>query len=128
VLADAWFRVGDLALDRQDLPGARQAFSVVVRLRPDDVAARGKLALVYQLEGDWPAADQELRRVMDQQPDNLEFALRLGVLHTERFTKAKTAAEKEQAAQEASKWLKQVLDAQPENAIASRALERVKAR
>lgn len=128
VLADAWVRLGDLALDRQDLVNARRDFEVVARLRPDDVAARGKLALVFQLEGDWPAADRELKAVMDKEPENLEFALRLGVLHTERFTKAKTAAEKEKAAEEAAKWLQQVLDAQPENAIASRALERVKQR
>jgi tetratricopeptide (TPR) repeat protein len=128
VLADAWARLGDLALDRQDLVNARRDFEVVARLRPDDVAARGKLALVFQLEGDWPAADRELKAVMDKEPGNLEFALRLGVLHTERFTKAKTAAERKQAAEEAAKWLQQVLDAQPENAIASRALERVKQR
>ena len=128
VLAEAWVRLGDFALDRQDLVGARRDFQVVVRLRPEDPAARGKLALVYQLEGDWPAADRELRVVVDKEPENLEFALRLGVLHTERFTKAKTAAEREQASREASKWLKQVLEAQPENAIASRALERVTAK
>lgn len=128
VLADAWVRLGDLALDRNDLLGARKDFQVVARLRPDDPAARGKLALVFQLDGDWPAADRELKAVMDKEPDNLEFALRLGVLHTERFTKAKTSAEREGAAKEATKWLEQVLEAQPENAIASRALERVKAR
>lgn len=128
VLADAWVRLGDIALDRNDLLGARRAFEVVARLRPDDPAARGKLALVFQLDGDWPAADRELKAIIEKDPENLEFALRLGVLHTERFTKAKTSAEREDAAKEAAKWLQKVLDAQPENAIASRALERVKAR
>ncbi len=52
--------------------------------------------------------------------------LRLGVLHTERFTKAKTSAEKKEAAGEASKWLEKVIEAQPENALASSALQRVK--
>lgn len=128
VLAEAWVQVGDLALDRADLVEARRDFEVVVRLRPEDPSARGKLALVHQLEGDWPAADRQLRLVLDQEPENLEFALRLGILHTERYTKAKTKAERDQAGTEAEKWLKQVLDAQPENAIASRALERVRAR
>jgi tetratricopeptide (TPR) repeat protein len=127
VLADAWVRLGDLALERNDLAGARKDFQVVVRLRPEDPAARGKLALVYQLEGDWPAADRELKAVLAREPDNLEFTLRLGVLHTERFTRAKTSAEREEAAKEAARWLEKVLEAQPENAIASRALERVKA-
>jgi tetratricopeptide (TPR) repeat protein len=127
VLADAWVRLGDLALERSDLAAARQAFEVVARLRPDEPSAHGKLALVLQLEGDWPAADRELRGVLEQQPDNLEFVLRLGVLHTERFTRAKTAAERDEAAREATRWLQQVLDAQPENALASRALDRLKA-
>lgn len=127
-LADAWVRLGDLALDRNDLIGARKDFQVVARLRPDDDAAHGKLALVYQLDGDWPAADRELKAVADKEPENLEFALRLGVLHTERFTKAKTSTERDEAAKEATKWLEKVLEAQPENAIASRALERIKAR
>ena len=49
------------------------------------------------------------------------------MLHTERYGKAKQLSEKKAAADEAAKWLEKVLEAQPENALASKALERVKA-
>ncbi|MBL8934660.1 MAG: tetratricopeptide repeat protein [Archangium sp.] len=125
-LDDAWFKLGDAALERQELEKARTAFRTAARLKPDNWFSRGKLALVYQLESNWPAADRELKAELEQRPDNLEAALRLGLLHTEKYLKVKTPAEKQAAQTEASKWLEQVLEAQPENALASRALERVK--
>jgi hypothetical protein len=108
---------------------ARRLFGIERYLSPDSVPAHGKLALVYQLEGDWPAADRELHAVVDndKEEENVDFILRLGVLHTERFTKAKTADERHAAAAEAAKWLQKVLEKQPENEIASRALETVNA-
>ena len=127
-LDEAWLRLGDLALDRQDLVTARGCFRTLTFLDPDASPARGKLALVYQLEGDWPGADRELRRVVDKQPENMEFMLRLGTLHAERYLKARQPAEKKAAGEEAVKWLTKVLDAQPENALASRALETIKDR
>jgi len=128
VLDQAWLKLGDLALERQDYAGARRHFEVAARLLPESAPAHGKLALVLQLDGNWPAADRELHLVLDKDPENLEFMLRLGVLHTERFTKAKTPGERDAASAEATKWLNKVLEAQPENAIASRALERLKVR
>ncbi len=128
VLDEAWLRMGDVALDRQDYVAARKDFEVAVRLVPESAPAHGKLALVLQLDGNWPAADRELRVVLDREPENLEFMLRLGVLHTERFAKSKTPTERDQASTEATLWLQKVLEAQPENAIASRALARLKIR
>lgn len=128
VLVDAWLKLGDRALERQDLIEARQRFEVAARLAPGDVGALGKLALVYQLESDWPAADRTLHVVIDRDPENVEFMLRLGVLHLERYGKARTLDEKQEASKQATEWLQKVLEAQPENAIASRALERLKQR
>lgn len=128
LLDDAYVRLGDLALERRDYVGAKQLFEALVHLQPDAAWAHGKLALVYQLDGDWPAADRELHAVVDKEPDNAEFLLRLGVLHTERFTRAKSADERKSASAEAAKWLAKVLEKQPENALASRALETVNAR
>lgn len=128
VLDEAWLKLGDVALDRQDYVTARKHFEVAVRLIPESAPAHGKLALVHQLDGNWPAADKELRVVLDREPENLEFMLRLGVLHTERFAKSKSQSEKDQASTEATLWLQKVLEAQPENAIASRALARLKIR
>jgi tetratricopeptide (TPR) repeat protein len=125
-LDEAWFRLGDVALERQDLARALVAFRTATRLKPDDWFARGKLALVHQLESNWPAADRELKAELARNPENLEATLRLGLLHAEKYLKVKAAAEKQTARAEATKYLEQVLEQQPENALASRALERVK--
>ena len=108
-LGTAWFHPADMALEKNELQEAHKAYFIASRLEPGDPNAHGKLALVYQLEGNWPAADRELKAVLDNDAENVEFMLRLGVLHTERFTKAKNAAEKKEAAAEASKWLEKVV-------------------
>lgn len=125
-LDDAWFKLGDAALERQELDRARTSFRTAARLRPDNWFARGKLALVFQLEGNWAGADRELKGELAQHPDNLEAVLRLGLLHTEKYLKLKAAADRDAARAEATRWLEKVLEQQPENALASRALERVK--
>jgi tetratricopeptide (TPR) repeat protein len=127
LLDDAWFRLGDLNLDRRDLASAREAFRILTWLQPDAVPPRGKLALVYQLEGDFPAAERELRHVVEKDPENMEFTLRLGLLFAEQTQKARKAEDRRAASEEAEKWLLKVLEEQPDNALASRALQQVKA-
>jgi tetratricopeptide (TPR) repeat protein len=127
LLDGAWFRLGDLRLERRDLPAAREAFRVLTYLQPDGVPPRGKLALVYQLEGDFPAAERELRRVVEKDPENVEFTLRLGILFTDQAQRTSRAEERRRATAEAEKWLRKVLEAQPDNAVASRALQQLKA-
>jgi tetratricopeptide (TPR) repeat protein len=128
LLDGAYFRLGDLALERADLPRARHLFERLTLLQPDAVPPRGKLALVYQQEGNWAAADRELKEILRRQPESTEFMLRLGVLHTERWTKATRAEEKQDASKQAQHWLREVLKAQPDNVLASRALEQVSGR
>jgi tetratricopeptide (TPR) repeat protein len=127
LLDAAWFHLGDLHLERRDLPAARDAFTVAVSLQPDAVPPRGKLALVYQLEGDYPAAERELRHVVEKDPENMEFSLRLGLLFTEQALKSSRPETRKTAAGEAERWLGKVLESQPENAVASRALQQLKA-
>ncbi|MFZ5468067.1 MAG: tetratricopeptide repeat protein [Myxococcota bacterium] len=127
-LGDAHFQLGDLALDKGDLEAAERHFRAATFLEPQGIPPKGKLALVYQLQGNWPAADHTLKAVLAQAPEAVEFKLRLGVLHTERYKKSALPAERRQAAEEAARWLEEVLAVQPENALASRALESVKAR
>lgn len=127
-LDEAWMRLGDLAIDRADMATARTCFRTLTFLTPDAPPARGKLAMVYQLAGDWPAADRELRVVVDKDSENLEFMLRLGMLHTEWCLKARQPGERKTAAAEARKWLGKILEAQPDNALASRALESIQDR
>jgi tetratricopeptide (TPR) repeat protein len=127
LLDAAWFQLGDLHLERRDLSAARDAFSVAVSLQPEAVPPRGKLALVYQLEGDYASAERELRRVVEKDPENTEFSLRLGLLFTEQALKASRPEARKTAAGEAERWLSKVLETQPENAVASRALQQLKA-
>ncbi|HEX8439431.1 MAG TPA: tetratricopeptide repeat protein [Archangium sp.] len=126
LLDTAWFRLGDLHLDRRDLKAAGESFRVLTALQPDEIAPRGKLALVYQLEGNWAGAEHELMRVVDKDPDNLEFTLRLGILFTEQAKQSSKPEERRVAAEKAEKWLRKVLETQPENALASRALQQLK--
>ncbi|GHH03347.1 tetratricopeptide repeat protein [Comamonas sp. JC664] len=127
LLEAAWFHLGDLHLERRDLRAARDAFLVATSLAPDAVPMRGKLALVYQMEGDFAGAERELRRVVEKDPDNMEFSLRLGLLFTEQALKASRPEARKTASGEAERWLMKVLETQPENAVASRALQQLKA-
>lgn len=122
----AWFRLGDIHLERKDLKAAGEAFQVLTVLEPDQVPPRGKLALVRQLEGDWAGAERELMAVVDKDPENVEFALRLGILFTEQARQSSRPEERKEAAGKAEHWLRKVLETQPENAVASRALQQLK--
>jgi Flp pilus assembly protein TadD len=122
----AWFRLGDIHLERKDLKAAHEAFRVLTHLQPDQAPPRGKLALVLQLEGDWAGAERELMHVVEREPDNLEFTLRLGILFTEQARQSTRPEERREAKAKAEQWLGRVLEAQPENAVASRALQQLK--
>ena len=128
LLDDAYLRLGDLALERRDFTAARDAFFALAHLQPGSTSARGKLAAALQLGGDLAGADRELRAALALDPESLEFQLRLGLLHAERSLRAAREDDRRQASQEAERWLRKVLDAQPENAVASRALETLKAK
>lgn len=127
LLDDAWGRLGDLSLDRRDIPAAREAFRILTSLQPDAPGPRGKLAIVYQLEGDFPAAERELKRVVEKDPENMEYALRLGLLYTEQTLKTRKPEDRKASSEAAEKWLLKVLEEQPDNALASRALQQIKA-
>lgn len=122
----AWFRLGELHLERRDLKAAGEAFRVLTHLEPDEKAPRGKLALVLQLEGDWAGAERELMTVVDKDPEDVEFTLRLGILFTEQARQSSRLEERREAAGKAEYWLRKVLETQPENAVASRALQQLK--
>lgn len=123
LLDEAYLRLGDLALERRDIQGATTHLRILTFLQPDAVAPRGKLALALQLAGDYPAAERELRRVLEKDAENVEFMLRLGLLNADRRNHASRPEERVRATEEAARWLRRVLELQPENAVASRALE-----
>ncbi len=126
LLTEAYARLGDLALERGELDVARSHFRTLTHLEPHSAQARGRLATALMLSGDFPGAARELERVLEREPENVEFQLRLGLLHAERHHAARSAQERSAAKAAAQKWLRQVLEAQPDNALASRALEGLK--
>ncbi|HYO67812.1 MAG TPA: hypothetical protein VEU33_17190 [Archangium sp.] len=64
--------------------------------------------------------------MVDKNPDNVEFTLRLGILFAEQARQSSKPEERKEAAGKAERWLRKVLEAQPENAVASRALQQLK--
>ena len=129
LLDEAYSELGDIAFHENDLEAAKRSYRTLTFLLPDAVGPRGKLALVLQAQGDFAGAQRELRSALDKEPDNVDLQLRLGVLEADRARDpAAPRAERDRAAQEAEKWLRKVLEAQPDTAVASRALESLQAR
>ena len=133
LLLERWRAVGSAGREIDDalwarFSTARDAFFALTHLQPQSTPGHGKLAAALQLSGDLAEADRELRAALALEPESLEFQLRLGLLHAERSLKARSEEERRQASQEAERWLRKVLDAQPENALASRTLETLKAK
>lgn len=119
----AWFRLGDLLLERGEVDGAEEAFTLLTHLTPDSIAARGKLAAVHQRKKNYVAAERELSHVLERDPGNLEFQMRIGLVAYERWRGSSRPEERRLAGDAAEKWLRKVLEAQPDNALASRALQ-----
>jgi tetratricopeptide (TPR) repeat protein len=126
LLDAAYSHLGDLAIERRDLSTAQEMFGALTALQPDALPPKGKLALALELGGDYAGASRVLHQVVKQDPENLEFLLRLGLVEVERAQHAASATEKAAARAEAERCLDQVLKRQPDNAIASRALQDVK--
>ncbi len=125
-LDSAYLRLGDFAFERRDYAAATGRYRTLVTLAPDLMAARLKLAQSLELQGDFAAAERELKVVLEREPENLECLLRLGLLYAARSAQAPSPAERRAAADQATGYLQRVLKLQPENALASRALEQVR--
>ena len=63
--------------------------------------------------------------MVDKDEDNVEFTLRLGLLLTEQALRSSRPEERREAKAKAERWLNKVLEVQPENAVASRALQQL---
>lgn len=124
-LEQAWLRLGELASERREDDKARQCFTIATELAPERAELKGRLAAMHQLQGDYAAARNALEEGLSQEPENVDLMLRMGLLFADRFEKTKVGAEKAESKREAAKWLRKVLDAQPENALASRVLAMV---
>lgn len=127
LIDDAWARLGDLALGRGDTATARRCYRVLSALQPDSPLSHSRYALVLQLEGDFAAAESELRRAHGLAPADPDLQLRLGLLFSERRRQARDVAERARHAAEAERWIHQVLELQPDNAAAAQALDALRA-
>jgi tetratricopeptide (TPR) repeat protein len=127
LIDDAWGRLGDLALGRGETATARRCYRVLTALQPNAPLAHSRYALVLQLDGDFAAAEAELRRAHELAPADADLQLRLGLLFSERRKQARTAIERASHAAEAERWIRQVLESQPDNAAAAQALDQLRA-
>jgi tetratricopeptide (TPR) repeat protein len=123
LLEVAYQRLGEMALERRDLPAARRLLGILVVLEPDNVTSRGKLAQAYQLDGDFRGAGRVLRDGLEKDAKNVDLLLRLGLLEADERETVQGAPEKKRLTDEARKHLAQVVELQPQNAFAAKALE-----
>jgi len=124
-LEEAHVKLADMALQQSNWPLARQHFQMAAHL--GNTQARLKLALTFQEEKNWAAAEAEFLTLLKQMPDNLELSLRAGVFYAEWFLASSSPEEKTQLKNKALAQLDKVLEAQPENALALRVKATLKA-
>lgn len=127
LLQQAYSRLGELALTRGDATAALTNFHALVILNPDDSTSHKALAGAYELAGQYDKAEAELNGVVARDPKDLDALLRLGFLNEAMAKKAQTASERDQRKQQAQAAFQKVLDVQPENVAASRAIEELRA-
>lgn len=124
---EAWGRLGDLALESGDPAAAEKAFTVMAHLAPAEIPPKTKLAYALQLQKDFAAAEKQLNDALLLAPDNVDIQLRLGLLFADKKRQSVRPEDRSAASENAEKWLRKVLDAQPDNALASQALDAVRA-
>ena len=125
-LDDAYLKLGDMALDARDLSAARKNYGLLLALEPGNTQVRTKLSSALQLDGDLTGAESTLRDGLLGAPHNVDLLLRLGLLSLDLRARAATPQERSHAAEEAARCLREVLQIQPQNALASRALQSLK--
>jgi len=118
VLDEAYFHQAEIALERADLELARRSFKTLTFLAPDDLGVRRKLAETLKLQGDFDAAEHELRVALGQEPNHVELRLRLAQLYAEQASKQADPTEQQRFGAQARKEAQRVLELEPENATA----------
>ena len=85
------FQLGMLYMRRhgeQDLTRAQRAFEYAVDLAPAYANARWFLASVYEQQGDFDRAIEQVQKVLELNPENIDVAARLVRLQEGRTAKA----------------------------------------
>ena len=102
-------------------------FHALVNLAPDDSLSHKAMAEGYELSGEYDKAEGELAGVVMRDTKDLAALLRLGSLYAALAKKATTSSARDGYVQKAQATFQKVLDAQPENVAASRAIQELKA-
>jgi tetratricopeptide (TPR) repeat protein len=76
---EAWFMVGLVHLERQDLEAAVEAFEKARNLGSNGFELHTRLAETFADMGNHKAASEELKRAVELNPDSAESFFRLGV-------------------------------------------------
>ncbi|MFN7130434.1 MAG: tetratricopeptide repeat protein [Myxococcales bacterium] len=119
----AYERLGSLALQRGDAVQAAAWLKTLVVLRPDDLAARQSLGMALLSSGSLDDAEQQFLHLLERDGKNVEALLRLGVIYGERSKREKDASVAKGHAKKAADYFETVLDLQPQNMYAARALQ-----
>lgn len=75
------FELAELYLSYQRYDEALFEYNKVVKLNPDDLEARVKIAKVYAKKGFLSKSFDELRRLKNERPDYMPARVSLGILH-----------------------------------------------
>lgn len=81
--ADADYREGVAALNRNDLKAAQLKFESVVRLAPSAEQGHSALGAVLVREGQWAVGTRELERALAIKPDDNNARLNLAMVYSE---------------------------------------------
>jgi len=123
LLDRAYGRLGEIAVTRSDATAALANFKMLEVLSPDDPGAHAAMAQAYELAGQYDSAEQELRGIVARDPKNLDAWLRIGFLNGALAKKATNPTERDAHLKQAQAAFQKVLDVQPENVAASRAIQ-----
>jgi tetratricopeptide (TPR) repeat protein len=114
--ATLWARVGALRLAGDDLEGAGEAFREALEGAPEDAAVLGALETIEERREDWGTLQEILQRRLGATTGAAQVAV--------LFKLAKNAEARLSDPEQASGYLRQVLDVEPANAMAYAELER----
>jgi protein O-GlcNAc transferase len=88
--ADADYRAGVAALNRNDLKTAQSQFEAVTRLAPSAEQGHSALGAVLLREGQWPAGIRELEKALALKPGDFSAQMNLAMAYAQSGAAAKS--------------------------------------